>query len=118
MVEAKAFGEQQAGLEREARDRQNNLLMQQKKRNDIKAGETMLRYANKQRAQEEYKAMTDAVTDRLQKAQTDNRYLMDTIKKANKSAIAEQRQNEQRLADEFGHTRNRYMQRVARVTKV
>merc|ERR1719453_516021 len=47
MVEMKAHGEQQKGLDREAKDRQNNLLMEQKKKNDIKAKEKTIRGENR-----------------------------------------------------------------------
>merc|ERR1719194_262263 len=61
MVEAKAHGEQQKGLEREARDRQNNLLLEQKMKNDVKAKEKTIRIENKAAEREEFKKMCEEV---------------------------------------------------------
>merc|ERR1712025_1209315 len=49
MMEIKAHGEQQKGLEREAKDRQNNLLLEQKKKNEVKSKEQTIRRENKQK---------------------------------------------------------------------
>mmetsp|Transcript_27987 Transcript_27987/g.51062 ORF Transcript_27987/g.51062 Transcript_27987/m.51062 type:complete len:762 (+) Transcript_27987:124-2409(+) len=112
MNEAKAHAEQQAGLEREARDRQRNLLIDQKKRNDIKVKDINVRRANRAREQDEYRQMQDAVTERINRAKADDVALKAGILMANTSARNLQRASAKKVMGEVGHSSNKYMQRV------
>lgn len=108
MVESKAHGEQQLGLQREARNRQNALLIQQKKKNEIKNKETQIRRENRQRDADDFKAMQDAVTARLQKAKEEDQQLKQDIRRANSQARSHQASVERRLAADVGWSSNKY----------
>merc|ERR1711933_359790 len=116
MVEARGHGEQQRGLEREAKSRQKVLLVEQRRKNEIKAKEARIRHDNRQQDADEYRAMTEAVNDRLRRAKAADSALKDEILKAASSARDTQRTIERKNTMEFGHSSNRYMQRVARMS--
>merc|ERR1719428_835498 len=80
MVESKAHGEQQKGLEREARDRQNNLLLEQKKKNDVKSKEQMIRRENKEQRISDFKTVCRDVDARLTQAKADDAQLKAEIR--------------------------------------
>lgn len=112
-VEAKAHAEQHHGLEREARDRQRNLLVDQSKKNAIKIKDTSIARENRQADKDEYHAMKEAVNERLRKAKAAQTQLKDDILTANTSARNSQKTIERRLHAEIGHSSNRYIQKVA-----
>lgn len=113
MVEAKAHREQHLGLEREARQRQKELLVRQGKINAIKSKEVNIRRENIQRDVAEYKVMQAAVDERLKISQAADQALKEDIKKANVTARTHQKTIERRLTTELGHSSNKYMQRVS-----
>merc|ERR1711972_211160 len=117
MVEARGHGEQQRGLDREARQRQKVLLVEQRRKNEIKAKEARIRHDNRQQEADDYKLMTEAVNDRLHRAKVADTALKEEILKAASSARDCQRTIERKNTMEFGHTSNRYMQRVAKMSK-
>merc|ERR1719265_2428807 len=80
MVESKAHGEQQKGLDREAKDRQNNTLLEQKKKNDIKAREKMIRRENRDARELDLKTIRRDVDARLTQAKMDDAALKAEIR--------------------------------------
>jgi len=112
MVEAKAHGEQHRGLEREARDRQKGMLTGQRKVNEISGKEADIRTVNRVRDIEEYKAMQGYVTQRVKQAKASQECLREDIKRANTAARNHQKSQEIRQREDFGHSSNRYMQKV------
>lgn len=108
MVEAKAHGEQQKGLEREARDRQNNSLLEQKKKNEVKAKEQMIRRENRQAAEDSFRSMCAAVDARLAQAKADDQTLKEEIRNASATAKGLQKSSELKLASEIGWSANKY----------
>lgn len=112
MVEAKAHGEQQNGLEREARDRQVNLLFDQRKRNEIGARENDIRTVNRDNDFREYRAMQDAVKDRVTRALSADVKLKGDIQRAVSQARNHQRAQVVRGKQEFGHSSNKYIQKM------
>merc|ERR1712050_67415 len=116
MVEARGHGEQQRGLDREARQRQKVTLVEQRRKNEIKAKEARIRHDNRQADADEYRVMTEAVNDRLRRAKAADSALKDEILKAATSARDTQRTIERKNTMEFGHSSNRYMQRVAKMS--
>jgi len=112
-VEAKAHAEQHHGLEREARDRQRNLLLDQARQNIVKNRDAAVARTNRQNDQNEYKAMQEAVNERLRRAKASSTQLKDDILRANTSARNSQKTIERRLKEEIGHSSNKYLQRVA-----
>lgn len=108
MVEAKAHGEQQKGLEREARDRQNNLLLEQKMKNDVKAKEKTIRIENKAAEREDFKKMCEEVDKRLAQAKLEDTQLKEEIRKGNKTARTLQLTQERNHQSTFGWSANKY----------
>merc|ERR1711920_309884 len=105
MVEAKAHGEQHIGLEREARERQRVMLIEQRKKMDIKRKDTMIRRDNQQANVEQYKAMQEAVNERVRRAKAADVALKEEIVRCNSTA--------RRMTAELGQTaHNKYIQRV------
>lgn len=117
MVEAKTHAEQHAGLDREARHRQRDTLFEQRRRNEIKSKEAMIRRTNRQADKSDLKGMHDAVNDRLQRAFKADAVLKDDIKRATRSARDSQKMLETRLKDEFGHSSNKYSGLLTRAPK-
>mmetsp|Transcript_49965 Transcript_49965/g.139987 ORF Transcript_49965/g.139987 Transcript_49965/m.139987 type:complete len:764 (+) Transcript_49965:140-2431(+) len=113
MVEAKAHQEQQLGLEREARERQRTLLTEQRKRNEINRTEQNLRMGNRANDQEQYRMMQEAVRARMDRAKVAAEDLKAGIKLASSMARDTQREIERRGRAEFGHSSNRYHQRLS-----
>jgi len=108
MVESKAHGEQQKGLDREARDRQNNLLLEQKKKNDVKAKEQMIRRENRDARELDLKTIRRDVDARLTQAKMDDAALKAEIRTGNLSARTFQKSTENKLASEIGWSSNKY----------
>merc|ERR1712224_562296 len=102
MVESKAHGEQQKGLEREARDRQNNLLLEQKKKNDVKAKEQFIRRENRAQRESDFKTMCKDVDARLAQAKADDAALKAEIRSGNLTARTLQKSTENKLAADVG----------------
>mmetsp|Transcript_85983 Transcript_85983/g.248202 ORF Transcript_85983/g.248202 Transcript_85983/m.248202 type:complete len:748 (+) Transcript_85983:173-2416(+) len=117
MVEAKTHAEQHAGLDREAHHRQRDLLLEQRRQNEIKSKEAMLRRGNRQCAQGDIKAMHDAVNDRLKRAKAADAALKEDILRANVTARNSQKMLETRLKEEFGHSSNKYSGMLSRVPR-
>jgi len=113
MVEAKAHGEQQAGLEREARERQTRSLIEQKRKNDIKVKELSLHHLNKQNEVEEYKVMQEAMEARLRQSKKDDVALKSHLKGIVTSAREVQKTSETIMRAELGHSANQYMKKTA-----
>lgn len=108
MVEAKAHGEQQKGLDREAKDRQNNLLLEQKKKNDIKTKEQLTRQVNRDQRLSEFKTVCREVDERLTKAKADDTALKAEIRSGNLTARTLQKNTENKLAADIGWSSNKY----------
>jgi len=108
MVESKAHGEQQKGLEREARDRQNNLLLEQKKKNDVKAKEQFIRRENRAQRESDFKTMCKDVDARLAQAKADDAALKAEIRSGNLTARTLQKSTENKLAADVGWSSNKY----------
>eukprot|EP00746_Dinoflagellata_sp_MGD_P161759 gnl/MRDRNA2_/MRDRNA2_89028_c0_seq1.p1 gnl/MRDRNA2_/MRDRNA2_89028_c0~~gnl/MRDRNA2_/MRDRNA2_89028_c0_seq1.p1 ORF type:complete len:760 (+),score=202.59 gnl/MRDRNA2_/MRDRNA2_89028_c0_seq1:111-2390(+) len=108
MVESKAHGEQQKGLEREARDRQNNLLLDQKKKNDIKAKEQIIRRENRNQRAEDFKTIRRDVDARLAQAKNDHTALKAEIRSGNLTARTFQKVTENKLHADVGWSSNKY----------
>lgn len=108
MVEMKAHGEQQKGLDREAKDRQNNLLMEQKKKNDIKAKEKTIRGENRDARLSELKTIRRDVDARLTQAKADDALLKADIRSGNISARTFQKNTENKLTADIGHSASKY----------
>lgn len=105
MVEAKAHGEQHAGLQREARERQKRMLIEQRKKNEIKSKDVMILRENQQANAESYKVMQEAVNDRVRRAKAADSQLKEEILRCNSTA--------RKLTAETGQTaHNKYIQRV------
>jgi len=116
MAEAKAHGEQHRGLEREARDRQRNMLLEQGKKNAIRGKDSAIRRDNHQTDLAEYKAMQESVNERLRRAKAAQTQLKDDILMANTTARNSQKAIARRLATEIGHSSNKYLQKVSQRT--
>jgi len=112
MVEAKAHGEQQAGLEREARTRQYNVLMEQKKKNDIAQTDMTVRKENQQREKDAYEEMKASYDMRKKKAIEESDALLKMIKNNSLKAVQLSRTHSQLCKQEFGHTSNRFMTKL------
>jgi len=108
MVEKKAHEEQQAGLEREANVRQNVVLRDQARLNQIAGRESKIRVENKAKEREEYKAMQVAVTERLEAAKVDDAMLREEVRTAKKGAREFQNALETRNIKKFGHSQSKY----------
>lgn len=117
MVEAKAHAEQHAGLDREARCRQKETLAEQRRQNEIKTKETMLRRLNRQNDQDHYKAMQEEVNERLRRAKAADVALKGEILRANVTARNSQKSLERKCRDEFGHSSSKYSGGPARMTR-
>jgi len=112
MVEKKAHAEQHAGLDREAKDRQRLMLIDQRRRNQIKVAEVQIRRDNAEADVETYKTMQMQVTERVAKAKVAHELLKEEIKVASRSARDVQKTRERRNAGEFGHSSNAYIKRA------
>jgi hypothetical protein len=108
MVESKAHGEQQKGLEREASNRQNDLLLEQKRKNDVKSKEQLIRRENKAQRDSDFKTMCREVDARLDQAKTDNATLKAEIRSGALSARTFQKNTETKLAADIGWSANKY----------
>jgi hypothetical protein len=108
MVESKAHGEQQKGLDREARDRQNNLLIEQKKKNDVKAKEQVIRRENRDQYISDLKTIRRDVDARLTQAKADHTALKAEIRSGTLTARTLQKNTENKLAADVGWSANKY----------
>eukprot|EP00746_Dinoflagellata_sp_MGD_P127778 gnl/MRDRNA2_/MRDRNA2_62273_c0_seq1.p1 gnl/MRDRNA2_/MRDRNA2_62273_c0~~gnl/MRDRNA2_/MRDRNA2_62273_c0_seq1.p1 ORF type:complete len:723 (-),score=201.87 gnl/MRDRNA2_/MRDRNA2_62273_c0_seq1:248-2416(-) len=90
MVEAKAHGEQQHGLQREAKVRQNNLLLEQNQRNKVKSTERIMRQASKQQELDTMRTMRMEVDQRLAQGKADDSALKEEIRTSNLMAKTRQ----------------------------
>lgn len=108
MVESKAHGEQQKGLEREAKERQNNTLLEQKKKNDIKSKEHIIRRENKAVRESDFKTMCREVDTRLEQAKADDKALKAEIRSGTLTARTLQKSARDKLAADIGWSANKY----------
>eukprot|EP00747_Dinoflagellata_sp_TGD_P162531 gnl/TRDRNA2_/TRDRNA2_180226_c0_seq1.p1 gnl/TRDRNA2_/TRDRNA2_180226_c0~~gnl/TRDRNA2_/TRDRNA2_180226_c0_seq1.p1 ORF type:complete len:804 (+),score=236.88 gnl/TRDRNA2_/TRDRNA2_180226_c0_seq1:125-2413(+) len=113
MVEAKAHGEQQMGLEREARVRQVRTLAEQRAKNTIHGREVSIRNTNKMNEEEKFRQMQAAVNDRLQRAKAEDLQLKQDLKTTIRLARDLGKADNDREFREYGASANKYMQRVA-----
>lgn len=111
-VEAKAHGEQQAGLDREALKRQEVSLIEQRKKNQTKVGEVQQRRDNQDRDVEEYQQLQQTVTARVQRAKAADLALKEEILQSVKTARNMQRSVAKKNMAELGHSSNAYMKRI------
>jgi len=98
MVEAKAHGEQHAGLEREAKNRQRAMLLEQRRTNDIQTKESGIRRNMKVNREEEFKAVRAQAEERLQRAKSADAALKADITMANSSA---RQSSQKKLRDDY-----------------
>merc|ERR1712025_1237043 len=108
MVESKAHGEQQKGLEREARDRQNHTLLEQKRKNEVKAKAQVIRRENRDQRLGSYKTMQQEVDARLEQAKADDRLLKAEIRTGTLHAATLQRITERKVRADIGWSANKY----------
>jgi len=105
MVEAKAHGEQHAGLDREAHERQRITLVESRRRTEIKSKDNVIRRSNQQANADGYKAMQEAVNDRVRRAKAADSALKEEILRCNSTA--------RKMTAEMGQTaHNKYISRV------
>ncbi|CAE8638882.1 unnamed protein product [Polarella glacialis] len=112
MVEVNARAEQHSGLDREARLRQKNLLVEQRRANEINKSVVQIRRDNQQAGIDEYKAMQQAVTERISRAREADTALKADITKASQSARNIQWAVEKKQNAEIGHSANAYIKRT------
>ena len=112
MVEAKAQAEQQAGLDREAQKKQKTTLIEQRKKHQIKISEVQRRRDNQDRDLQEYKALQQTVTAKMDRAKAADLALKEEIRQCVQSARNIQRSVAKRNVTEFGHSSNAYMTRI------
>lgn len=117
MNEAKAHAEQQLGLEREAKNRQAGLLLDQQRADHVKFKDTLIRDTNQQRDAEEYRAMQEAVRSRVQRAKAAHKSMTQDILMANTIARDTQKELARRSHADFGHTSNRYIEKLKQASK-
>lgn len=108
LVEMKAHGEQHAGLDREAKDRQKNILTHHRKLNEIRSKECMIRATNRQKTKEDLQGSLAAADDRLRRAKAADVALKEDILRANQTARQSQRSLEAVAREEFGHSSSKY----------
>jgi hypothetical protein len=108
MVEAKGHYEQQKGLQREARVRQDETLMNQALANQVKAQEYKEKVKQKALEREELRVMASNVNKRLAKAKVDDAALKEDIRNACSTAKMLQRMEETKLDTTIGHSSNKY----------
>lgn len=110
-MEAKAHGEQQRGLEREADDRQRHMLDNQRKQNQIMRKDKNIQLVNRENAVAEYEHMKNAVTERMERARAADEALKADIKKQTSAARNHTYRTNIAAKNEVGHSANRYMQK-------
>jgi len=110
--EAKAHCEQQDGLEREARCRQTHLLTEQRKLNQIRSKEAIIRINNRQNDQSQLESIRNDVQQRYEKALKVNDNLIKTIDADIKAARKSQRDITETLRSTLGHGSSKYTMRV------
>jgi len=98
MVEAKAHGEQHSGLEREARNRQRAMLLEQRRFGEIQTKETAIRRNVKVNREEEFKAVRAQAEERLQRAKSADAALKEDIQLANTRA---KQSSQKKLRDDY-----------------
>eukprot|EP00746_Dinoflagellata_sp_MGD_P161462 gnl/MRDRNA2_/MRDRNA2_88615_c0_seq1.p1 gnl/MRDRNA2_/MRDRNA2_88615_c0~~gnl/MRDRNA2_/MRDRNA2_88615_c0_seq1.p1 ORF type:complete len:781 (+),score=214.70 gnl/MRDRNA2_/MRDRNA2_88615_c0_seq1:81-2423(+) len=108
MVEAKGHFEQQKGLQREARVRQDESLLKQVRANEVKAQEYKEKVKQKALEREEMRVMCSHVDKRLAKAKVDDAALKEDIRNACSTAKMLQRIEETKLDTTIGHSSNKY----------
>jgi hypothetical protein len=111
MMEAKAHGEQQRGLEREASHRQRNMLENQRKQNEIYRKDKNIQLMNREDSVLQYECMKDAVTERMQRARAADEALKADIKKQTSASRNHTYRTNISARNEVGHSSNRYMQK-------
>jgi len=108
MVEFKAHEEQQKGLEREARVKQDEALIKQVLANEVKVREYKERVKQKAKEREAMRAMCCQVDKRLAKAKVDDAALKEDIRYACSTAKMLRRMDETKLHATLGHSSNKY----------
>lgn len=102
--EAGLHAGQNRGLEREARARQERMLAEQCRSNEVKSKEGGIKRANRQKELEELGAMREAVRDRIDRAKEADRALKAEVLDAHNMAAAHQSASTKRLKEELGHS--------------
>jgi len=98
MVEIKAYEEQQKGLEREAKTRQEVSIEVETRNREIHRLETKLRKTNRKEELKEHKEVQDAFEKQMELARIDDELFSAEIRNANKTARGMQRSVEARLS--------------------
>eukprot|EP00931_Biecheleriopsis_adriatica_P044804 TRINITY_DN25666_c0_g1_i1.p1 TRINITY_DN25666_c0_g1~~TRINITY_DN25666_c0_g1_i1.p1 ORF type:complete len:801 (-),score=218.62 TRINITY_DN25666_c0_g1_i1:123-2450(-) len=111
-VEAKKHSQLVRGADREARLRQKNTLIEQKKYNTIKVQEKQLRRNEVESNKIEYQALQEHVTKRIERAKVEDTALKSEILRTNRSAIGLTRSQNEAHIKESGHSFNPYMKKV------
>jgi len=108
LVEAKAHQEQQTGLAREARVRQDESLYVQMMKNQVHRREYLEKVHQKALERENYKRMQQAVDKRLAKAKADDTALKEDIKFARSTASKLRWMEDTKVHATIGHSVNKY----------
>merc|ERR1719161_2990500 len=98
MVEIKAYEEQQKGLEREAKTRQEVSIEVETRNREIHRLETKIRKTNRKEELKEHKEVQDAFEKQMELARIDDELFSAEIRNANKTARGMQRSVEARLS--------------------
>merc|ERR1719313_971073 len=98
MVEIKAYEEQQKGLEREAKTRQEVQIALEQRNREIALLEKKIRKVNRQEELKEHKEVQDAFDKHMELARIDDELFTAEIRNANKTAREMQRRVEDRLS--------------------
>jgi hypothetical protein len=98
MVEIKAYEEQQKGLEREAKTRQEVQIAAEQRNREILRLEEKIRKVNRKEELQEHKEVQDAFDKHMQLARIDDELFTAEIRNANKTAREMQRRVEDRLS--------------------
>merc|ERR1719420_2283258 len=98
MVEIKAYEEQQKGLEREAKTRQEVQIAVEQRNREIMSLEEKIRKVNRKEELQEHKEVQDAFDKHMQLARIDDELFTAEIRNANKTAREMQRRVESRLS--------------------
>merc|ERR1712072_1652166 len=98
MVEIKAYEEQQKGLEREAKTRQEIEIAAEQRNREIIRLEQKIRKVNRKEELQEHKEVQDAFDKHMELARVDDEFFTAEIRNANKTAREMQRRVEDRLS--------------------
>jgi len=97
MVEKKAYEEQQTGLQREARTKQEDAIRVEKRHEEIARTEAKLRRLNRKNEYVEHKEVQEAFDKHMEIARVDDEMFTAEVRSANKTARELQRRTEAKL---------------------